>query len=267
VVRVSSAVTYNQEVIVRPNPTWLRAAAVLLLLVTASSAPAAAQDPDRPLLSQEIRTLLERDGIEAARNRFEAIFPAQKDKYEIDMQGMAEMGAEYMQAGDYQRAEAVMQMVGVITQNMAANSGMMQAGAAASGKRERAESKPSEPARGTANGPDFGPTRDDLARFAGVYGDPDQPDSNRKLFVSQSCEGHLVAGAMWGDAQNWWMRSVSDNAFEMSSDFLSLRLEFQLGPDGNAQAVNHDLDFIASPLQKLGPLPEGWEECLRPPGG
>jgi len=75
-----------------------------------------------------------------------------------------------------------------------------------------------------------------------------------------------VAGATWGDAQHWRMKPVSDNIFEMSGDFMSLRREFQLGPDGKAQAMTHDLEGMASPLERSGELPEGWEECLERPG-
>jgi hypothetical protein len=134
-------------------------------------------------------------------------------------------------------------------------------------ERERTKSKPAEPRDSRGGNHDFGPARKDLERFHGVYGDPEQPDSLRKLFVTQSCGGYLVAGAMWGDAQNWWMKSVSDNTFEMSSDFMSLRLEFKLGPDGKARAMAHDLEGMASPLERSGELPEGWEECLEQPGG
>jgi hypothetical protein len=249
---------------VRPNPTWLRSATSAVLLFTAFAAQAAAQQADHPLLSQEIRTVLERDGVEAAQARFEQIYPAQKDQYEIDMKGMAELGSGYMQAGDYEKGQAVMAMVAAISRDMMTSSGMMPANAAEAmqAEREREEEKEAEPEPRVAKAPDFGPARDDLARFAGVYGDPEQPESTRKLFVTQSCDGQLVAGAMWGDAQNWWMTSVSDNAFEMTSDFFSVHVEFQLGPDGQAQAMEHDLDFMPNPLPKVGPLPEGWGECL-----
>ena len=169
-----------------------------------------------------------------------------------------------MQAGDYEKGQAVMTMVAAISQDMMMNSGMMPASAAEAMRAEREEAKKAEaePEPRAAEEPDFGPARDDLARFAGVYGDPEQPESTRKLFVTQSCDGQLVAGAMWGDAQNWWMKSISDNAFEMTSDFFSVHVEFQLGPDGQAQGMEHDLDFMPNPLPKVGPLPEGWGECL-----
>jgi hypothetical protein len=169
-----------------------------------------------------------------------------------------------MMAGDYESGQAVAGMIARISQDMMTSSGMMPAtdAEAARGAREQREQENSEASGRAAPVHDYGPARDDLARFAGVYGDPDQPDSSRKLFVSESCDGFLVAGAMWGDASNWWMKSVSDNTFEMSSDFMSLRLEFQLGPDGSAQAMSHDLDFMTSPLVRIGPLPEGWGECV-----
>jgi hypothetical protein len=244
---------------------WLRTVTPLLFLFSTFVAPAAAQESGPPLLSKEIRTVLERDGVAAAQARFKAIYPAQKDQYEIDMKGMAELGSEYMQAGDYEKGQAVMAMVSVISRDMMTSSGMMSAEAAeamrAEREREEAEKAEKEPEPRTPERPDFGPVREDLDRFAGVYGDPSS-DSNRKLFVTQSCDGQMVSGAMWGDAQNWWMTSLSDNEFEMESDFFSVHMEFELGPEGEAQAMQHDLDFMPNPLQKTGPLPEGWGECL-----
>jgi hypothetical protein len=236
----------------------------MVFLVTTFAAHVAAQESERPLLSEEIRTVLERDGVEAAERRFEEIFPAQKEEYEIDMQGMSQMAVDYMTGGNGEAGEAIMNMVAVITQDMVAGSGMIPPEAVEAARLEQEQTKnvPSESPAARTGGPDFGPVRKDLARFHGVYGDPTQPDPTRKLFVTQSCDGHLVAGAMWGDAQNWWLTSVSDNSFEMSSDFMSLRLEFQLGPDGTAQAMAHDLEWLASPLERSGPLPEGWKECL-----
>jgi len=48
---------------------------------------------------------------------------------------------------------------------------------------------------------------------------------------------------------------------------MSLRLEFELGPDGTAEAMIHDMDGMPSPLTRMGPLPEGWGECLQRRGG
>jgi hypothetical protein len=105
--------------------------------------------------------------------------------------------------------------------------------------------------------------RSDLTRFQGVYGVRPQSATPRNLFVTQSCSGQLVAGAMWGDASNWWMTPVSDTEFEMSSSFMSVHLEFEVGPDGAATALRHDVDGLPSPLTRLGPLPDEWGECVR----
>lgn len=249
--------------------TWRAAALSVVFVLTAFAGQATAQNTDRPLLSEEIRTVLKADGAAAAERRFNEIFPAENDEYQIDVKGLADLAQEYMMAGDYESGQAVAAMIARISQEMMTSSGMMPTvhSEATSAAREQRERENSEASNRAAPVHDYGPARDDLARFAGVYGDPDQPDSSRKLFVTESCDGYLVAGAMWGDASNWWMKWVSDNRFAMSSDFVSLRLEFQLGPDGNAQAMSHDLDSMPSPLVRTGPLPEGCGECLRRQGG
>lgn len=248
----------------RPNLESLRIATSLIFLTMMFTAQAVAQDSELPRLSEEIQRVLDQDGPEAAKQRFDEIFPAQKDKYEIDTQALVQIGSEYMNAGNYESGQAIMSMVAVITRDMIANS-ELPTGATESARaaQERSEREESRTTRSAARVPDRGPAREDLARFRGVYGDPEQPESRRKLFVTESCDGYLVAGAMWGDAQNWWMRSVSEDVFEMSSDFMSLRLEFELGPDGTVQAMKHDLEGMPSPLEKQGPLPEGWGECLQ----
>jgi hypothetical protein len=108
------------------------------------------------------------------------------------------------------------------------------------------------------------PPRDDLQRFSGLYGVAGETDgSGRNLFVTQSCNGQMVAGATFGDASNWWMTPVSDAEFEMSSDFISVELVFEMGPDGNARALHHNLDWMPTPLTRIGPLPEGWADCVQ----
>lgn len=119
------------------------------------------------------------------------------------------------------------------------------------------------PRRPPETGPDSEPARTDLARFRGVYGAPGQSGAAaRRLFVTESCDGRLVAGAMRGDASNWWMTSVSDTEFTMTTSFMSLRLEFAVGSDGTAEAVSHDLEGLTSPLRRLGPLPDDGQRCV-----
>jgi hypothetical protein len=62
------------------------------------------------------------------------------------------------------------------------------------------------------------------------------------------------------------MRSVADDVFEMSDASMSIRLRFELGPDGSAQSMNHNLDSLPTPLRLVGPLPQGWEGCVQHEG-
>lgn len=108
-----------------------------------------------------------------------------------------------------------------------------------------------------------GETRDDLARFSGLYTDPD--DANRTLFVTVSCDGYLVTGPMWADVGPWWMRSAADKVFTYSDSFMSFSMEFETGPKGQAHTMRHELDGVGSPVEKTGPLPGDWEECVERP--
>lgn len=119
-------------------------------------------------------------------------------------------------------------------------------------KRERAQN-------------DLGPSRKDLARFHGVYGDPAQQERTPKnFFVYEMCDGHLQFGAMWGDVAPWVMKSVDDKIFVQArlqpGEEKALRLEFQVDSDGKVQAVAHSLDWRESPLVRLGELPNYFTE-------
>jgi len=105
----------------------------------------------------------------------------------------------------------------------------------------------------------------DLERFTGLYGDPEEGDENRKLWVMVSCDGQLVSGALWGDVAAWWMESEGDNVFTYADSFFKLGMEFETDEDGKAIRMNHDLSFLKTPLEKLGPIPDDWEPCVERP--
>ncbi len=65
----------------------------------------------KPLLSEEIRAAMDAGGPEAAKQRMAELYPAQKDAYQVDMQGFTQLGMNYMQSGNHAAAEAVLQMV------------------------------------------------------------------------------------------------------------------------------------------------------------
>jgi hypothetical protein len=233
-------------------------AVTVILFCSASAVPLQAEE--KPLLSAEIRKTIDAEGIEAAKRRFEELFPAQKEKYQIDMNGFAQMAMNYMQAGDMTTGQAIMEMSAALTQDAIANANIP-------GAQPTAASQPTkQPDPAPATSYDPGPSRKDLDRFVGLYSDPESPDELRALFAAVSCDGRLVVGATWGDAQNWWMKSVEDTKFEYADSFTKLKLEFQTGPDGKAVTLNHDLDFMPKPLKRIGPLPEQWgSDCIDPP--
>ena len=54
-------------------------------------------------------------GPEAAQRRFEELFPAKKDEYDVDVNAIAELGTQYMQKGDMESGMLFVRMMGTIT--------------------------------------------------------------------------------------------------------------------------------------------------------
>ena len=106
---------------------------------------------------------------------------------------------------------------------------------------------------------------EDLQRFTGLYGDPEEKNENRRLWVMVSCDGHLVAGALWGDVAPWWLKEEAGNIFTYEDSFFKLRLEFETDNEGNVVGMNHDLTGMKKPLNYLAPIPEDWDPCLERP--
>jgi len=105
----------------------------------------------------------------------------------------------------------------------------------------------------------------DLERFTGLYGDPEESNEYRKLWVMVSCDGQLVSGALWGDAAPWWMESEGDNVFTYADSFFKLRMDFETDEYGKTFRMNHDLSFLKTPLERLGPIPDDWDPCVERP--
>lgn len=117
----------------------------------------------------------------------------------------------------------------------------------------------------------LGEARDDLGRFYGIYGDPDD-DTGRDFFVaparrpeyaeSQLPDGYLMVGAMWGDVAPWYMKSVTDTRFVQAWTNPGAKpviVEFETGAKGEAQALEFGSvleDF--GRLERLDDLPENW---------
>jgi hypothetical protein len=262
----------NRETHMRFALALLRKASAFGLLCLLSAVPAAAQD--RALLSAEIRTVLEEEGLEAAQHRFEELYPAQQDQYEPDTTGLFEIAGGYMQAGDMETGQALMEMATIVmsgaaaayTGSMYGDMAAMEAAAASASavEQEAAPAVETEPSVEY----DPGPSRTDLDRFAGLYSDPASPDERKSFFVAKGCDGRLVTGAMWGDASPWWMSSVSDLVFVYEDSWTKIRMEFEAGSSGSVSGMTHDrADILPSPLTRIGPLPPEWrtEECIQPP--
>lgn len=243
----------------------------LLLCVCIINAPVMAEG--KPLLSEEIGAVIETQGIAAARQRFTEIYPARQDEYEIDVQGMMNLGSGYIQSGNMELGMAVMEMMTTISTDMVSKSmnSYSPEMAEMQNKAREAELAAQEQAKidreeekrmqQQAEARARGKARQDLDRFVGIYGDPADTGKTRTLFVTISCDGYLVTGPMWADVGPWWMRSAADTVFTYSDSFTNLSMEFKA--DGSK--LTHDVEGATSPLARLGTLPAEWESCLERP--
>ncbi len=247
----------------RPRAARLRRGVALLplwlLCCVAAPDRAGAQ---KPLLSEEIHKLLEREGAAAAQRRFDELYPGHKDRFDLDLKGFAALAMQYSKAGDQAKAQLILGMSSAITRDMITAFADSMPTAPKPSTPDPAAQPAAKQSRTREPDPDLGPARKDLDRFRGLYGVPGKNGSRRDLFVTVSCDGYLVVGAMWGDTSNWWMKSVSEYSFEMSDSFMSLHLQFVPGPGGTPSALKHDLQGLPSPLPRVGPLPDGWEACV-----
>jgi hypothetical protein len=242
----------------------------LLSCITLFSLPSAFAD-EKPLLSEEIRTVLESKGAEAAKERFAEIYPSQQEDYNVDMDGIMKLGSGYMQAGEMNSGMVVMEMMSTIASGMAGAmnipgmpTGAMAQQMAQAEKEEKArQAKARDKEKAQAQAQSRGKVRQDLKRFMGMYVDP--ANANRTLFAMPSCDGYLVIGPMWADVGPWWMRSSADSDFTYADSFQDFKMEFVTDATGKAKEVRHNLDGVSSPLVLQGPLPEDWPACQERP--
>ncbi|HEX9563628.1 MAG TPA: hypothetical protein VF981_06645 [Gemmatimonadaceae bacterium] len=254
----------------------------VLLLVTGVLAPqlVAAQARTKPLLSREIRAAYTSGGAAAAEKRYQEIVERESGDYQFDLKGMMGVGTEYAKAGDMTAAQVFLAIAGEMSTAESRRSPAVQQIAkmldsadrvdSADRAKQAAEPGPEDRSRTPV---DLGPTRQDLARFAGVYGDPAQQRNPRNFFVIPDCDGRLKFGAMWGDVSPWTLRSTGDRTFVQarmnSGETEPFRLEFHVGAGGNATAVTHTFTFGAGPVRvpRLHDLPAAWEaECKQTRG-
>jgi len=215
----------------------------------------------RPLLSEAIRKAIETQGIAAAQQQFAHQYVAHPDMYEVDMAAIGELGRQYAQAGNVEAASGVMLIAMPFLQGAINQSAGAQAAA-----QQQADSQTAVPTpQPVASSPVQGAARNDLERFAGIYGSPAEANKNRRLWVMVSCDGYLVAGALWGGAADWWMRSTGDKTFSYKDSFSHLNLEFQTDGSGKATRMTHDLEGLATPLDRMGSIPADWGKCRERP--
>ena len=249
-----------------------KALPVFLILIFTISLFNTAEAQDKPLLSTAIKQAIDTDGVEAAKEQFTSMNQSDREQYEVDMEGISELTNSYVEDGNMEALMAISEITGIFMQDVVAKS-MERYGADFEAMEEMAEQREAEREQERIQREQEreaeqqeriverqGQPRDDLDRFKGVYGDLDEPESTRQLWVNVSCDGYLVVGAMWGDAAPWWMRSESENVFTLEDSFNNIRMEF--GSNGSATKMTHNLEFMEGPLLRVGPLPEEWDSCM-----
>lgn len=244
---------------------------ILLILFLTLSLFTTVSAQDKPLLSDAIQQEIDANGAETAKEKFTSMDPSEREQYNVDMEGISKLTNTYLEDGNMEALMAISEITSVFMQDVIAQS-MEQYSTEIDAMEEMAEQREAEREQENRQHEEErarerqqsiierqGQPREDLERFKGVYGDPDDPESTRQLWVNVSCDGYLVVGAMWGDAAPWWMRSESENVFTLEDSFNNIRMEF--GTSESLQ-MNHNLEFMENPLQRVGDLPEDWDSCI-----
>lgn len=253
----------------------LLTAALLLLSVVIMPDNTSAQDQNKPLLSEAILEAIDLNGIDGAKAQFSKMDQVQRKKYEIDMERISELINSYIEDGDYETSAALSEISVPFFQDMATKAMNEFAPEMAEMMAEQQQSETRQQTSNRETGNERreweqqeriqeiqGEPRDDLERFTGLYGDPNAENSNRRLWVTVSCDGFLVSGALWGDVAPWWMQSESDNVFSFEDSFNNIRMEFPTNTGNNTMAMIHNLEFLKSPLERIGDLPNDWDSCM-----
>lgn len=242
----------------------------LFYLLILLGIPAVILPQDKPLLSEAMRQAIDTKGIDYAKQQFLESFESHKEKYETDVQALSKLSSDYIKDGKMNEAGAVMEIATPWIQQYTAtkiggnNPEMVKK--EKSEKKQKIESENKQTNKdGTAHN-SLGKPRNDLERFTGIYGNPAEKNETRRLWVQVSCDSYLVSGALWGDASPWWMKSESDKVFTYKDSFNNLKMEFVTGSNGKAAKMIHDLSFMTTPLDLLGPIPDDWEPCINRAG-
>ena len=257
-----------------PKATCSKICMTLFLLATGLLAlPATGAAQTAAVIAPEIGQLIDEEGIDAARKRFEELIESPSLNLGAEAQGLMTLMGGYMQAGNYEAGEAVAEMSGLLTQKMMSSpsSGLppgmmeqMQKAEQAEMAQRQAALVEDQPVQNRVEDSSRGNSRNDLERFVGLYVDPASGDMNRAIFVTMSCDGYLVTGPMWADVGPWWMRSAADKVFTYTDSWTNLSFEFT-GDEGLGMMLNHDVEGAPSPLENKAPLPEGWDDCMPRP--
>jgi hypothetical protein len=245
----------------------------LLATYAASTGLAGAQEP---VIAPEIGQIISDQGVDAANARFTELLQSPSLDYTLESQGLMTLMTGYMQSGNQEAASAVGEMYAQLMQQMMSGATSAYPPGMAEAMQEAKQADEAQAALNKAaeeeeqqmqqkqQSQSRGESRDDLDRFKGLYSDPDSDDTGRAIFVTVSCDGYLVTGAMWGDVSPWWMRSAADKVFTYADSFSNFSMEF-VGDGGPGTLMNHDIKGLASPLENKAPLPDDWPACMERP--
>jgi len=257
-----------------PNQKTLSMVLILLasLISTQTSYANTDDSTDSTSIAAELKSAIEQGGAAAAKARFAEIYPAQQAKFHFDSQDFLAIITEYANAGDMETVQVLGEINATLTQAMiqtqmaAAQPEILemmkqqQQAMAEAEQQQQAAEQIEQQNQAQIQRRSKGQLRSDLDRFTGLYGDT----PHRQLWVSKTCEGQLVVGATWGDAAPWWMRSAADAVFTYSDQFFSLAVEFKLNDKNQAIELSHDLENVANPMVRTGPLTADYQACIEP---
>ncbi len=243
---------------------------LLLVLISAGSGPALAAG--EPAIAPEIQRLIDEEGIEAAKARYQELSQSASLDILVESLALQELYVTYFQAGKEDAADAVSAMISDL--GMKLMSAIMPPGMAEQmqaqqqveqrTKEQRKEKQQAEQRlREEKLARQRGESRNDLSRFSGFYGEPGASDLVRTILVKESCDGYLVAGPMWADISLWWMYSVSELEFTYSWRETNFRMEFEADGAGKVVRMRHNIDGVKSPLEWKQALTKDWSKCAR----
>lgn len=241
---------------------------LFISFVAVTASPAFSQE--QPVIAPEVGRLLAEESVDAAKARFNELAKSDSLNMATEISGLHTLLAAYMQSGNHEAAEAVGEMASELTMAMISGGmGMdmeaMKKADMAAREQERLNREEEQKLAQKQKAQSQGKSRDDLGRFAGLYGEVGSGDPGKTIFVTVSCDGYMVAGPMWADVGPWWMRAAAEYVFTYADSWMSFSMEFKQDEQSGTYRVSHEIEGIGTPIEWKAELPDDFASCVERP--